>query len=97
MNEFISKADLIDKIYALNGSSCEKVDEVYGYDDSEYGLRLRTAWDNWRICVVEKTTHSMIIEIYHNKNTELINTLKITKKEAKTISDFVFLAWNSRK
>lgn len=95
--EMIAKSELINKIYSLNGADCSKADEVYFFDDDEYSLRLKTAWDNWRICVVEKATHSMIIEIYYNKNIEQSHSLKITKKESKSIADFVFLAWNSRK
>lgn len=95
--EFIAKSELIDKIYALNGSSYEKVDNVYFYEDDEYFLRLKTVWDSWRIYLIGKAEGSIIIETNYTKDIEQTHRIKITKKDAKNIADFVFLSWNSRK
>ena len=93
--EFIAKSELIDKIYNTNSQKAQpgRVNVVYFYDDEKYTLRVVFGSNNWNICRIEishNQTHSLITEVYYDTQT------KITKKNAKNIADFVFLAWNTR-
>ena len=62
-------------------------------DDGKYTLRVAfgtNSWNSCRIAVHHNQTHSLITEIYYDTQS------KITKKDAKNIADFAFLAWNTR-
>ena len=93
--EFIAKNELIDKIYDTNNQKAQPglVNVVYFYDDGKYRLRVvfgSNSWNSCRIVISHKQTHSLITEVYYATGG------KITKKDAKNIADFAFLAWNTR-
>ncbi|MCI7586427.1 MAG: hypothetical protein SPE49_08350 [Campylobacter sp.] len=93
--EFIEKNELIDKIYDTNSQKAQPglVNVVYFYDDGKYTLRVvfgTNSWNSCRIAIWHNQTHSLITEVYYDTQS------KITKKDAKNIADFAFLAWNTR-
>ena len=96
-NNLISKPELIELIYKLNGINWVKVNEIYSCEDDKYKLKLTNTQGRWQIAIYLKANRAIVIEIVFNPAWENAkDKLKITKKEAKKIADFVFLAWNNR-
>ena len=96
-NDLISKPELIELIYKLNGINWVKVGEIYSCEDDKYKLKLANTQGRWQIAIYFKANRAIVIEIAFNPASDNAkNKLKITKKEAKKIADFVFLAWNNR-
>lgn len=93
--EFIAKNELIEKIYDTNNQKVKagRVNVIYSYDDEDYTLHVvfgANSWNNFRIAIWHNQARTLITEIYYDIAS------KITKKDAKNLADFTFLAWDTR-